>query len=119
MRLTLLKEIADIAMAFKNDVFHVLGLSCLGSAVFLMVYIFYHVALYGGIICIEQNLFIVTCEVGMTALAVIYFSYVFSKTLIRHLAITRSNSRFCTRNLTLNNKKRRSPTSYNARERKE
>jgi len=106
-------------MAFKNDVFHVLGLSCLGSAVFLMVYIFYHVALYGGIICIEPNLFIVACEVGMTALAVIYFGYVFSKTLFRHLSIPRSDSRFCTRDLTLNNKKRRSPTSCNAQERKE
>ena len=70
-------------MSLKDKAFHTLGLSCLGSAVFLMVYVFYNVALYGGIICEESNLFIVVCEVGMTGIAVIYFGYVLSKTLTK------------------------------------
>ena len=69
------------AMSVESKVFHILGLSCLGSAVFLMVYVFYHVVLYGGIICVESNLFIVGVETGMTVLAVVYFGYIFGKTL--------------------------------------
>ena len=70
-------------MLSKGKVFHILGLSCLGSAVFLMAYIFFNIAFYGGIICEEQNLFIVAWEVGMTGIAVVYFGYIFSKTLTK------------------------------------
>lgn len=55
----------------------------MGSAVFLMAYIFFNIAFYGGIICEEQNLFIVAWEVGMTGIAVVYFGYIFSKTLTK------------------------------------
>jgi len=70
-------------MLARSKVFHVLGLSCLGSAVFLMIYVFYHVVVYGGIICVEPNLFIVACEVAMSVIAVVYFGYVFGKTLMK------------------------------------
>jgi len=105
VRLVASKGIKDRAMAFGDKIFHVLGLSCLGSAVFLMVYVFYHVALYGGIICIEPNLFIVAWEVGMTALAVVYFGYVFSKTLMKHLSLPHSDSQTHKHTSTLDNKK--------------
>ena len=68
-------------MSIKNKVFHVLGLSCLGSAVFLMAYVFYHIVLYGGIVCVEPNVLMVACELGMTIQAVVYFGYIFNKTL--------------------------------------
>ena len=54
---------------------HALGLSSLGSALFLMTTVFTSIAQKGYFSGIENNKIILSTEIGLTAFAIAYFSY--------------------------------------------
>ena len=62
--------------------FHTLGLSCLGGAIFLQTLVFTGIAQQGYFMAIEQNTTILSFEVVLTAFAIIYFVYIYQR-LIR------------------------------------
>jgi len=62
--------------------FHTLGLSCVGGAIFLQTLVFAGIAQQGYFMAIEQNTTILTFEVVLTAFAIIYFVYIYQR-LIR------------------------------------
>jgi hypothetical protein len=62
--------------------FHTLGLSCVGGAIFLQALVFTGIAQQGYFMAIEQNTTILTFEVALTAFAIIYFVYIYQR-LIR------------------------------------
>ena len=63
-------------------VFHTLGLSCLGGAIFLQTLVFAGIAQQGYFPAVEQNSAILSFEVVLTAFAIIYFIYIYQR-LIR------------------------------------
>jgi hypothetical protein len=62
--------------------FHTLGLSCLGGAIFLQTLVFADILQHGYFIAVEQNPAILSFEVILTAFALIYFVYIYQR-LIR------------------------------------
>ena len=60
-------------------IFHSLGLSCLGGAIFLQIIVFAGIANSGYFIATENNPTILILEVGLTAFASIYFVYVYQR----------------------------------------
>ena len=60
-------------------VFHTLGLSCLGGAIFLQVLVFAGIAQQGYFTAVEQNPAILSFEVALTAFAIIYFIYIYQR----------------------------------------
>lgn len=62
-------------------VFHMLGLSCLGGAIFLQSLVFAGIAQQGYFMAIEQNSTILGFEVVLTAFAALYFVYVYQRLL--------------------------------------
>jgi hypothetical protein len=62
--------------------FHTLGLSCLGGAIFLQTLVFVDILQHGYFIAMEQNPAILAFEVTLTAFALIYFVYIYQR-LIR------------------------------------
>ena len=65
-------------------VFHNIGLSCLGGAIFLQILVFLDIAKNGYFMAIEQNLSILVSEVILTAFSLIYFIYIYQR-LIRSI----------------------------------
>lgn len=63
-------------------VFHTLGLSCLGGAIFLQTLVFAGIVQQGYFTAVEQNPGILGFEVVLTAFAIVYFIYVYQR-LIR------------------------------------
>ena len=63
-------------------VFHTLGLSCLGGAIFLQTLVFAGIAQRGYFTAVEQNSAILSFEVVLTVFAIIYFIYIYQR-LIR------------------------------------
>jgi len=63
-------------------VFHTLGLSCLGGAIFLQTLVFTGIAQQGYFKAVEQNSAILSFEVALTVFAIIYFVYIYQR-LIR------------------------------------
>ena len=63
-------------------VFHSLGLSCLGGAIFLQSLVFVDILQHGYFMAVEQNSAILTFEIMLTAFALIYFIYIYQR-LIR------------------------------------
>jgi hypothetical protein len=63
-------------------VFHSLGLSCLGGAIFLQSLVFADILQHGYFMAVEQNPAILTFEIMLTAFALIYFIYIYQR-LIR------------------------------------
>jgi hypothetical protein len=63
-------------------VFHTLGLSCLGGAIFLQTLVFAGIVQQGYFTAIEQNTTILSFEVALTIFSIIYFIYVYQR-LIR------------------------------------
>ena len=57
--------------------FHSLGLSCLGGAIFLQVLVFADIVQHGYFMAVEQNPAILGFEVVLTAFAAIYFIYIY------------------------------------------
>jgi hypothetical protein len=60
-------------------VFHSLGLSCLGGAIFLQALVFADILQYGYFMAVEQNPAILAFEVTLTGFAVIYFIYIYQR----------------------------------------
>jgi hypothetical protein len=65
--------------------FHLLGLSCLGGAIFLQILVFTGIAQQGYFMAVEQNSTILTLEVAVTAFVVVYFIYLYQR-LLRSLS---------------------------------
>ena len=57
--------------------FHTLGLSCLGGAIFLQALVFTDIAQRGYFRAVENNPVILALEIALTAFASIYFAYVY------------------------------------------
>jgi len=60
---------------------HTLGLSCLGSAVFLELLVFIDVLQRGCFIAVENNALILSTELALTSFAVAYFIYLFIRVI--------------------------------------
>jgi len=58
-------------------VFHSLGLSCLGGAVFLQILVFKDIVQQGYFVGIEQNPVILQFEVALTVFAAIYLIHLY------------------------------------------
>jgi hypothetical protein len=65
--------------------FHSLGLSCLGGAIFLQALVFSDILQRGYFRAVEGNPAILTFEILLTAFALVYFVYIYQK-LIRSVA---------------------------------
>ena len=60
-------------------IFHMLGLSCLGGAIFLQSLVFAGIVQQGYFMAVEQNTTILSFEVVLTVFAVVYFIYVYQR----------------------------------------
>jgi hypothetical protein len=60
-------------------VFHSLGLSCLGGAIFLQILVFADILQHGYFMAVEQNPAILTFEVALTVFAAVYFVYIYQR----------------------------------------
>lgn len=58
-------------------IFHSLGLSCLGGAVFLQILVFKDIAQQGYFVGAERNPIILQLEVALTVFAVIYLIHLY------------------------------------------
>jgi hypothetical protein len=58
-------------------VFHSLGLSCLGGAIFLQILVFADILQHGYFMAVEQNSAILAFEVALTSFAAVYFIYIY------------------------------------------
>ena len=63
-------------------VFHALGLSCIGGAIFLQILTFTSILTQGYFKAVEANPTILSLEIALTAFAIIYFIYIYQR-LIR------------------------------------
>lgn len=59
--------------------FHSLGLSCLGGAIFLQILVFTDILQHGYFIAIENNPAILMFEIALTLFALIYFIYMYQR----------------------------------------
>jgi hypothetical protein len=59
--------------------FHTLGLSCVGGAIFLQILVFADILQHGYFRAIESNPAILTLEIVLTAFASIYFIYIYQR----------------------------------------
>ena len=60
-------------------IFHMLGLSCLGGAIFLQSLVFAGIVQQGYFMAVEQNTTILSFEVVLTVFAAVYFIYVYQR----------------------------------------
>lgn len=60
-----------------QTLFHTLGLSCLGGAIFLQALVFADILQRGRFTAVENNPTILAFEIGLTTFAVIYFVYMY------------------------------------------
>ena len=59
--------------------FHTLGLSCLGGAIFLQTLVFTDILQHGYFMAAENNPTILIVEVVLTFFALIYFIYIYQR----------------------------------------
>ncbi|MEM2995234.1 MAG: hypothetical protein QXI91_04380 [Candidatus Bathyarchaeia archaeon] len=59
--------------------FHILGLSCLGGAIFLQTLVFTDILQHGYFMAIENNPAILAFEMLLTIFAIIYFIYMYQR----------------------------------------
>jgi hypothetical protein len=59
--------------------FHTLGLSCLGGAIFLQTLVFADILQHGYFMAVEQNQAVLTFEVVLTGFALVYFIYIYQR----------------------------------------
>ena len=59
--------------------FHTLGLSCLGGAIFLQILVFTDILQYGYFMAVEKNPAILTLEMLLTTFSLIYFIYIYQR----------------------------------------
>ncbi len=64
-------------LARMRLVFHSLGLSCLGGAVFLQILVFKDIMQQGYFVGIEKNPVILQLEVALTVFAVVYLIHLY------------------------------------------
>ncbi|MEM3641589.1 MAG: hypothetical protein QXH37_06695 [Candidatus Bathyarchaeia archaeon] len=64
--------------------FHSLGLSCLGGAIFLQILVFADILKHGYFMAVENNHAILIFEIFLTVFALIYFVYIYQR-LIRSI----------------------------------
>jgi hypothetical protein len=57
--------------------FHTLGLSCLGGAIFLQVLVFTDILQHGYFMAVEKNPAILTLEIFLTIFSLVYFVYTY------------------------------------------
>ena len=62
-----------------RTLFHTLGLSCLGGAIFLQTLVFADIATHGYFVAVEHNTFILTSEIALTAFSLVYFAFIFQR----------------------------------------
>ncbi len=67
----------DDHLARMRLIFHSLGLSCLGGAVFLQILVFKDIVQQGYFVGIEKNPVILQLEVALTVFAVIYLVHLY------------------------------------------
>lgn len=60
-------------------IFHTLGLSCIGGAIFLQILVFTDILTNGYFMAVEHNLAILFFEVLLTAFSFIYFIYIYQR----------------------------------------
>jgi len=59
--------------------FHTLGLSCLGGAIFLQVLVFTDILQHGYFMAVEKNPAILSLEVLLTVFSLAYFIYIYQR----------------------------------------
>ena len=59
--------------------FHTLGLSCLGGAIFLQILVFTDILTHGYFTAVESNPVILTFEIMLTGFSCIYFIYIYQR----------------------------------------
>ncbi|MEM3602840.1 MAG: hypothetical protein QW222_02040 [Candidatus Bathyarchaeia archaeon] len=59
--------------------FHSLGLSCLGGAIFLQILVFTDILGHGYFFAVEGNPAILVFEVALTVFALVYFLYIYQR----------------------------------------
>jgi hypothetical protein len=59
--------------------FHTLGLSCIGGAIFLQILVFADILQHGYFRAIENNPVILMLEIALTTFALIYFIYIYQR----------------------------------------
>jgi hypothetical protein len=59
--------------------FHTLGLSCLGGAIFLQILVFTDILQHGYFMAVENNPTILIFEILLTVFALIYFIYMYQR----------------------------------------
>jgi len=59
--------------------FHTLGLSCLGGAIFLQILVFTDILQHGYFMAVENNPAILMSEILLTVFALIYFVYMYQR----------------------------------------
>jgi hypothetical protein len=57
--------------------FHSLGLSCVGGALFLEALVFVDIFQRGYFMAVERNPAILALEMGLTAFSLVYFAYLY------------------------------------------
>jgi hypothetical protein len=57
--------------------FHSLGLSCVGGALFLEALVFTDIFQHGYFMAVEGNQAILTLEMALTAFSLVYFAYLY------------------------------------------
>jgi hypothetical protein len=70
---------STIAINRMKLVFHSIGLSCLGGAIFLQVLVFSGILQRGYFRAIEANTTILNAEICLTAFTAAYFIYVYQR----------------------------------------
>ncbi len=60
-------------------VFHSIGLSCLGGAIFLQILVFTNIFQQGYFKAIESNSYILLGEIALTIFTGVYFVYVYQR----------------------------------------
>jgi len=73
-----------MSTAAKQDrrlqaLFHTLGLSCLGGAIFLQILAFSDILTHGYFMAVESNPAILAFEILLTAFSLIYFVYMYQR----------------------------------------
>ena len=62
-----------------RTLFHILGLSCIGGAIFLQVLVFIDIATRGYFIAVEHNALVLGSEIILTVFSLIYFLYIYQR----------------------------------------
>jgi hypothetical protein len=60
-------------------IFHSLGLSCVGGALFLEILVFADILQHGYFMAVEKNTSILAFEICLTAFSLLYFVYMYQR----------------------------------------